>query len=69
MCSRVQRPITSPKSCWSSFYIHHRLEGVTVHLGAGEGNESGAEGGQEKEAFGVVCELSSADEREVHRGH
>lgn len=69
LCSRAQLPATTPKSCRGALHLHQRLEGAPSHLAEGERDDTGAEGGQEEEAAGVVFQLSSADEGKVHRGH
>lgn len=69
LCSRAQLPPSSPQSRRSTLHLHQWLERTAGHLGEGEGHEPGAEGGQEEEAVGVVCQLPSADEGEVHWGH
>lgn len=66
LCSGPKLPATPPKSCRGTLHLHQRLEGAAGNLGQGEKDESGAEGGQEEEAAGVVLQLPSADERKVH---
>lgn len=69
LCNRAQLSAASPKGCWGTLHLHQWLEGAAGHPGEGERNEPGAEGGQEEEAAGVVLQLPSADEGEVHGGH
>lgn len=66
---RVQLPAAPPEGGGSALHLHQQLEGASRHPGEGEDDESGAEGGPEEAAAGVVLRVPAADEGKVHRGH